>query len=74
MYIKCDYCKTSIERLLSEHENESFQIIWHSLFDLHTIFTDLLYNISVYGFKKKKINFDFWCFNNISAISYGDQF
>jgi hypothetical protein len=29
MYIKCDYCKTSIERLLSEHGNDSFQITIH---------------------------------------------
>ena len=38
MYIKCDYCKTSTERLLSEHGNDYFQITDnHSLFDLHTI-------------------------------------
>ena len=39
---------------------------------------DLLYNISVCGFFIILFNFDFWCFNatfnNISAISYGDQF
>ena len=29
MYIKCNYCKTSIERLLSEHGNDSFQITIH---------------------------------------------
>jgi hypothetical protein len=29
MYIKCDYCITSIERPLSEHGNDSFQITIH---------------------------------------------
>jgi hypothetical protein len=72
MYIKCDYCKTSIERLLSEHGDDSFQIHNKCAYDFMD-FMDLVYNISVCGFKKKK-NFDFWCFNatfnNISAISW----
>ena len=29
MYIKYDYCKTSIERLFSEHEHDSFRITIH---------------------------------------------
>ena len=34
MYIKYDYCKTSIERLLSEHGNDSFQITIHNLVEI----------------------------------------
>ena len=70
MYIKCDYCKTSIERFLSEHGNDSFQITIHcsTCIQFHG-FT--LQHLSVWIFKK----FDFWCynatFNNISSISLG---
>ena len=69
MYIKCDYCKTGIERLISEHGNDSFQITIHcsTCIRFHG-FT--LQHFSVWIF----LNFDFWCFNatfnNISAISW----
>ena len=64
MYIKCDYCQTSIERLLSEHGNDSFQVAIHC----STC-------IRFHGFSLQHLKyFDFWCFNatfnNISSISW----
>ena len=76
MYIKCDYCKTSIERLLSEHGNDSFQITIHCSTLKHTISWIYFTTFQCVDLKKKK--FDFWCFsatfNNISAISMANSF
>jgi hypothetical protein len=68
-----DYCKTSIERLLSEHGNDSFQITIHcsTCIRFHG-FT--LQHFSVWIFIFFFLYFDFLCFNatfnNISAISW----
>ena len=63
MYIKCDYCKTSIERLLAEHGIDSFQITIHcSTYIRFHGFT--LQHFSVWIF------LNFGTFNNISAISW----
>jgi len=49
MYIKYDYCKTSIERLFSEHGNDSFRITIHIVRLTWSYINHLLYNISVCG-------------------------
>jgi hypothetical protein len=63
MYIKCDYCKTSIERLLSEHGNDSFQISIHCS-------TYILFH----GFTLQHFNFYFilifGVLTSLSAISW----
>jgi hypothetical protein len=81
MYIKCEYCKTSIERLLSEHGNDSFQITIHwstYIINIHTYTISWIYFTTFQCVDLKKKKFDFWCFsatfNNISAISMANSF
>jgi hypothetical protein len=49
MYIKYDYCKTSIEHLFSEYGNDYFRITIHIVRLTWSYINHLLYNISVCG-------------------------